>query len=325
MSVAVEVADPPEEAKLSVKPLRSEDVDTADRVMRLAFGTFLGAPDPVSVFGDAEYVRPRYAARPEWAFGAYLGDRLVGSNFVTRWGSFGFFGPLTVDPEYWGQGIGSRLMEPIVQLFDQWGLRHSALFTFPQSPKHIGLYQKFGFWPQHLTPLLEKAIDDRADSAPQTLYSGLSAGEKKRAIAETRALTEGISAGLDLTHEIEATNTQGLGDTVLLASSDGLEGFAVCHCGAGEAGSGTCYVKFGAVRGGDGATERFGRLLDSCEALGSRRGAERMVLGVNAARHTAYRTVLGKGYRTWLEGILMQRPNESGHFTSDALVIDDLR
>ena len=44
--------------------------------------------------------------------------RLVGSNFVTNWGSVGFFGPLTVDPECWSQGIAKRLMEPTVELFD---------------------------------------------------------------------------------------------------------------------------------------------------------------------------------------------------------------
>jgi hypothetical protein len=38
--------------------------------MRFAFGTFLGAPDPMMVFGDADYVRSRFAAEPSWAFAA---------------------------------------------------------------------------------------------------------------------------------------------------------------------------------------------------------------------------------------------------------------
>ena len=40
-----------------VRSLQESEVDEADRVMRLAFGTFLGAPDPGAVFGDAEMVR----------------------------------------------------------------------------------------------------------------------------------------------------------------------------------------------------------------------------------------------------------------------------
>jgi hypothetical protein len=30
------------------------------------------------------------------------------------------------------------------------------------------------------------------------------------------------------------------------------------------------------------------------------------------ARHHAYRRLLARGYRTWLEGVIMQRPNDPG-------------
>jgi hypothetical protein len=57
---------------VSIRPLEAGDLDTADRVMRMAFGTFLGAPDPMMVFGDVDYVRSRFAAEPSWAFAAAL-------------------------------------------------------------------------------------------------------------------------------------------------------------------------------------------------------------------------------------------------------------
>ncbi len=79
------------------------------------------------------------------------GDRLIGSNVATRWGSFGFFGSLTVLPEYWDRGVAQRLLETTMTIFERWGLRHTGLFTFPQSAKHVGLYQKFGYWPRYLT------------------------------------------------------------------------------------------------------------------------------------------------------------------------------
>lgn len=312
-------------ANLSVGRLSEDDLDAADRIMRNAFGTYLGAPDPTAVFGDAEYVRPRFRAQPDWAFGAYLDSSLVGSNFATRWGSFGFFGPLSVDPAVWDQGIASRLMEPIVELFDQWGLRQTALFTFPQSPRHIGLYQKFGFWPQHLTPLMEKAVEFPDSPQPVRTYSALRAEEKSEIRAACRSLTDAIFEGLDLSHEIQVTDTQQLGDTVLLDDGTSLDGFAVCHCGAGEAGSGVCFVKFGAVRGGPKARDRFERLLKACEQLAVARNIARIVAGVNSARHEAYRTLLALGYRTWLEGVIMQRPNEYGYCRPDAYVVDDLR
>jgi hypothetical protein len=38
---------------VSVRPFQEGELATADHVMRLAFGTFLGLPDPASFMGDA--------------------------------------------------------------------------------------------------------------------------------------------------------------------------------------------------------------------------------------------------------------------------------
>jgi GNAT superfamily N-acetyltransferase len=310
---------------VEIRGLGEDDLDAADRVMRIAFGTFLGAPDPIAVFGDAQYVRPRYQAAPSWAFAAELDGELVGSNFATRWGSFGFFGPLSVRPDLWDRGIASRLMEPIIDLFDQWQVRQAGLFTFPQSPRHIGLYQKFGFWPQHLTPLMEKRVAPATATRDRSTFSTAAEGEREAILSACRDLTDQIYDGLDVSHEIFATDTQQLGDTVLLRDESELAGLAVCHCGAGEAGSGTLFVKFAAARPGPNAPERFERLLDACEELAAERGLDRLVVGINTARHDAYRRTLARGYRTWLEGVVMQRPNEPGYSHPDAYVIDDLR
>jgi GNAT superfamily N-acetyltransferase len=310
---------------VAVRPLTPDDLDDADRIMRTAFGTFLGAPDPIAVFGDAQYVRPRYHAAPSWAFGAELDGEFVGSNFATRWGSFAFFGPLTVRPDLWDRGIASRLMEPIIDLFDQWEVRQAGLFTFPQSPKHIGLYQKFGFWPQHLTALLEKRIGPTTETAEHSTFSTATEDEREAILSACRELTDQIHAGLDVSHEIFSTDAQALGETVLLRDGTEFGGFAVCHCGAGEAGSGTCFIKFAAARPGSEAPHRFERLIDACEQLAAARGLERLVAGINTARHDAYRRLLARDYRTWLEGVIMQRPNEPGYCRPDAYVIDDLR
>ena len=49
-------------------------------------------------------------------------------------------------------------MEPVVDLFDRWQVRQSGLFTFAESAKHIGLYQRFGYWPQFLTAIMSKPV-----------------------------------------------------------------------------------------------------------------------------------------------------------------------
>jgi predicted N-acetyltransferase YhbS len=311
--------------EVSIRPLEEHDLDAADRVMRIAFGTFLGAPDPMMVFGDADYVRSRFAAEPSWAFVAERDGEVVGSNFATRWGSFGFFGPLTVRQDLWDAGIGRRLMEPIIDLFERWQVRQAGLFTFSHSAKHVGLYQRFGFWPQYLTPVMARPVAPASGGRECSTYSEVNAAEQGVVLSACREVTNAIFKGLDVEHEIRATEAQGLGDTVLLHEDSELVGLAVCHCGAGEAGSGACFIKFGAVRPGPDAGDLFDRLLDACEQLAGERGVERIVAGVNAARHDAYRRLLARGYRTWLQGVVMQRPNEQGYCRPDAYVVDDLR
>ncbi|GAA2268556.1 hypothetical protein GCM10010415_37860 [Streptomyces atrovirens] len=116
-------------APVSVRPLAEPDLDRADEIFRVAFGTFLGIPEPETFFGTADYVRTRWAADPHAAFAATVEGEVVGSNFAADWGSVGFFGPLTVRPDLWDQGIGRRLMEPVMDRFGTWGNRHLGLVT----------------------------------------------------------------------------------------------------------------------------------------------------------------------------------------------------
>lgn len=47
----------------------------------MAFGTFLGVPDPGGLFGDADHVRTRWRACPDAALAAELDGRLAGSKY----------------------------------------------------------------------------------------------------------------------------------------------------------------------------------------------------------------------------------------------------
>ena len=91
--------------------MREGDLAKADRIMRLAFGTFLGMPDPMSFSGDADYVGTRYRADPPTALAAECGGKFAGSNYALDSGRVGVFGPLTVHPDFWGDGVARRLME----------------------------------------------------------------------------------------------------------------------------------------------------------------------------------------------------------------------
>jgi hypothetical protein len=120
--------------QIRIRPLEERDLAEADRILRLAFGTFLGLPDPLKIFGDSDFAYTRFRAAPDSALAAEADGQLVGSNFVTHWGSFGFFGPLSVVPRLWEQRVAQHLLGPTMELFERWGCRHTGLFTFSHSP-----------------------------------------------------------------------------------------------------------------------------------------------------------------------------------------------
>jgi hypothetical protein len=212
-----------------------------------------------------------------------------------------------------------------MKVFDAWGLRHTGLFTFPQSAKHVGLYQKFGYWPRYLTAIMTRTPSPaKTENAPQ-LLSALAKRRREEAVQACGELTNKIDKGLDLSSEIRAVLAQGTGDVVLTYTRDTLDGFAVCLNGAGsEGGKGICYVKFGVARAGRGAGGRFSKLLDACDGFAAGRGAK-LEAGVNLARKDAFERMRAHGYRTAMQGVAMQRPNAKGFNRGDAYVMDDWR
>jgi GNAT superfamily N-acetyltransferase len=339
--------------KIKIRQLVEEDLSTADRMFRLAFGTFLGLPDPMTFFGDADYVKTRFLADRSSTLAAESATgELVGFNYVINWGSVGYFGPLVVHPDYWGQGIAKQLLDPTMNIFDKkWHTKHAGLFTFAQSPKHVGLYQKFGFWPRFLTIIMacppsireheeNNCIKQQKESnRTNNLYhysrfSEIPMHNHQKALDTCRLLTNSVYAGLDLKHGILPVRNQGIGDTILLYSSqrdkasnnNTLVGLAVCHTGAGsEAGSNTCYIKFAAVRPGIDAKENFTKLLNATLSFAKDERLSKIVAGVNTERYEAYRHMLGYGFRAEMQGIAMHRPNESGYNRHDVYIIDDWR
>ena len=47
-----------------VRRLQGSDFEEADKILRLSFGTFMGLANPMTCFGDADYVKTRFHADP---------------------------------------------------------------------------------------------------------------------------------------------------------------------------------------------------------------------------------------------------------------------
>jgi GNAT superfamily N-acetyltransferase len=259
-------------------------------------------------------------------FVAEEGGRLIGSSVANRWGSVGFFGPLTVHPEFWDRKVGGRLMEPAMAAFTDWGVTFAGLFTFAHSAKHHALYQKFGFWPRFLTAIMTKPVTIPIASPTGARFSELPPSEQTQALESARALTGKLFEGLDLTREIELIHRQKLGETLLLRGNSQIEGMAVCHCGPGsEGGPDICYVKFAAVQSGRRAARLFDQLLDACEAYAAARGAKAVEAGVNTSRLEAYQRLVARGFRAQIIGVAMHKDNAPGYSRAGLYAIDDWR
>jgi GNAT superfamily N-acetyltransferase len=309
----------------TIAPLAETDLPEATRIFRVAFGTFLGAPDPETFWSDRDYMHGRWHAPHVASFGAHLGEKFVGSNFATRWGSVGFFGPITVRPDLQEGGIAQALLARTMEQFEAWGTTHTGLFTFAQSAKHVGLYRKFGFYPRFLTAIMTAPAADHA-VAGWSRYSALSDADKAAALAGCREVADSIYPGLDLTEEIRSAHAQGLGDTLLVEGHGRITAFAICHYGpSSEAGADTCFIKFGAVRDTATAGADYQRLLDACESLSVAVGMRTVLAGTNLARQEAYEALAARGYRTAIQGVNMHRGNEPGYCRPGIYAIDDWR
>jgi predicted N-acetyltransferase YhbS len=319
-----------------IRSLKEADLEEADRVSRLSFGTFLGLPDPMSFFGDADYIRTRFRADPSLSLAAEVDGNFVGSNFIANWGSVGVFGPLTVHPDFWDKAVAKRLLDKTMEIFERLKTKHIGIFTFSNSPKHVHLYQKYDFWPRFLTAVMSKpvnseyAMKDGQEMISWTKYSDMQKERPSETLNNCYSLTDSIYDGLDLKVEIESVANQKLGDTILLTDnkSNMLLGLAICHCGPKtEAGSNTCYIKFGSVTASEDRSKsaNFDELIECCEKFASSQGLSKLAAGVNIGNLAAYRKMISKGFRTEFQGVMMTKNNDPGYHIESVYAIDDWR
>jgi predicted N-acetyltransferase YhbS len=308
----------------AISPLTEADLDVADDVMRAAFAGRMSMR-PGEAFRDRSMLRARLRLHPGGAVVAHVDGEVAGSALAMHWGSVAVFGPLSVRPDMQKRGVGRALLAGALERMAAWGAEHTGLFTWSESSGHLALYGSAGFWPRFLALMMAKPLASGDGGEARTVGS-LPPDEREAAVAACAELTGLVRQGLDLSTDVRGLPEHGFGDTVLLGDAGALDGFAVCHSGAGsEAGTGHCLVKFAAVRPGPGARERFGELLATCERFAAGRGAFRIETMVDAGRVPACRALLDRDYVVAFQGVNMHRGAPAGYDGPDDWVADDWR
>jgi GNAT superfamily N-acetyltransferase len=152
---------------------------------------------------------------------------IIAFNMVHRSGSEGWMGPLAVRTEFQGAGTGKEVVTRGVEWLRSRNATVIGLETMPRTMDNIGFYSRLGFLPGRLT--ITATLDAAYADTPARVIGRLPPGARDDALAECRALVQGLLPGYDYSREINLTQELGLGDTVLLHDRDRIVGYALAH------------------------------------------------------------------------------------------------
>ena len=323
---------------IKIRRVRKGDLSKVRDVVEQAFGDFFErqmGTRPRQVFGGAQYVHHRWLMEPWGCFVAEEGEgKIVGAGIAVCWGTVGLLGPIAVLTNYQNQEIGRQLIEAVQGFFDENKVALQGLATYPYSPRHLLLYQKYGFKPKGLVAITFKSLDRREPSfmkpaKPQLhtrRFSTLEESKKKVTLARFHSMTSQIFRGMDVGKEVEIVDGLALGDTLLLERGRELVGFAIYHTpGVSEAPHGALYLKFLAIDPRRKRPEDFHHLMGALEELAQGAGLQRVIAPVYTYYWRAYQGLLDRGYQIDLTMVRMKRGKIEDYEKPDDFVLDDWR
>ncbi len=132
---------------VELRPIEPRD---ADAVAQIVYEAFAGIHDRHGFARDfptlesaAELTRDFIRHPSIWGVIALSDGRIVGSNFLDERGPIAGVGPITVDLEAQGQGVGRRLMKAVMERGA--GARGMRLFQDSFNMQSLSLYASLGF------------------------------------------------------------------------------------------------------------------------------------------------------------------------------------
>jgi predicted N-acetyltransferase YhbS len=325
---------------VQIRRIRKGDLAKVREVVDQSFGDLferqLGTR-PRQPFGGAQYVHHRWLMEPWGCFVAEEdGTKIVGAAVGVLWGGVGVIGPVAVLTNYQNQRIGQQLIQAVEEFFAENKVALHGAVTYPNSPKHLVLYSKFGYRPKALMAIMVRPLDrrDGRGAPPRPAKAGLTLRRfgsldetrKKAALQRFHRITHAVCRGLELAKEIEIVDGLALGDTLMLERGADLLGFAIYHVpGVSEAPAGALYVKFLALDPRQKKVEFLEQFLAAIEELAAELDVQRVILPVYTRYWNAYSTLLKWGYQIDSTLVRMQHGRQEDYEDPAHLVLDDWR
>lgn len=212
-----------------IRKMELKDIEEIKKIDKLCF--------KVDAERTAEGIRGYMQASNNSSIVYEINNKVVGFNFIHIWGSFGWFGPLGVDHEYQGKGIGKALIRETIRILkEDYKVSTIGLNTMPESQYNVGFYMSLGFTPLKLSLNLKKQISymDAEDIATTNKYrvNNIDIGDEENYLKlkeDLKSMSNIISEKLDLTSELHLVKNEDFGTIFTLKKEDEICGVIVCH------------------------------------------------------------------------------------------------
>jgi putative acetyltransferase len=243
-------------------------------------------------------------AHPGGSFAAVDGETVLGGGFCRIWGRTGWVGPVAVDPARQGEGVGTLLLDRLLEELQRRGATVIGAEMSPTASRGIGFLARRAFKPIHATLQLERTLAegdaagfDEGATLP-VYFSSLVPEEKGRFLEDVRRLSASLDQDLDYSAEVQAVDRSEAGESLMFRRGDDPVALAVCLTRPAPSGlpEGRLQVRLLALDEG-APYETLDPILVSLELLAREARLEHVALPVPGRSWDALQALLGKGYR----------------------------
>lgn len=210
-----------------IRRMEFRDIEQIKAIDKICFKAY----DKRTTEGIQGYIEKSYNSSLVYE----IENKIVGFNFVHPWGSFAWFGPFGVHPQYQSKGIGKALIHyTIKSLKEDYKVSTIGLSTMPESQYNVGFYMSLGFIPTKLSLSLKKQLDFSTPITFSNKYivNEIDINNELNYVTlkdNLKVMASEVFSKFDLTAELYLIKNIAFGTVFTLKSDDKIYGIVICH------------------------------------------------------------------------------------------------